>query len=185
MNAVDVVDRIMEVLFIAGGDFCCGEPITQLQHALQTASLAERDWAPESLVAAALLHDIGHLMPQRPDAMARTGAQSQHEHAGALWLRTSFGLPVTEPIRLHVMAKRYLCSVDPFYLERLSSASRDSLVHQGGPMTVEETLAFAKLPWAPEAVELRRWDDAAKVPGVAVPDLSRYRPLLERLIEVP
>lgn len=183
MNAIDAVDRVMEVLLIGGGEAYFGEPLTQLEHALQTAMLAEQDRVAETLVAAALLHDIGHLLHGHPEDIARHGVDGLHEEAAVQWLGVNFRRPVTEPIRLHVAAKRFLCTVDPPYLERLSPASRESLAIQGGPMTPDEVAAFARTPWAAQSVELRRWDDAAKIPGLAVPDLSHYRPLLERLAE--
>lgn len=183
MNAIDVVDRIMEMLLIGGGEAYFGEPVTLLEHALQTAMLAEESRAPDTLVAAALLHDLGHLLHGHPEDIARHGVDGRHEEAAAQWLGVNLRRPVTEPIRLHVVAKRFLCTVEPPYLERLSTASLESLAIQGGPMTPDEVAAFARTPWAAEAVELRRWDDAAKVAGLAVPDLSHYRPLLERLIE--
>lgn len=185
MDAIDAVDRVMEMLLIGGGEAYFGEPLTQLEHALQTAMLAEQDGAPDTLVAAALLHDIGHLLHGHAEDLAPHGVDGRHEQAAVPWLALHFPRAVTEPIRLHVTAKRFLCTVDPPYLERLSPASRESLAIQGGPMTPDEVAAFARTPWAAESVELRRWDDAAKLPGLAVPSLSHYRPLLERLVEGP
>ena len=115
---------------------------------------------------AALVHDIGHLLP---------GSRDDHEVIGNQWLRSRFGPAVTEPVRLHVDAKRYLCSVDPDYFTKLSAASMQSLKVQGGPYSKPEVSAFGTNEWFQDAVALRRWDDAAKTPGLVVPGLRIYR----------
>jgi gamma-butyrobetaine dioxygenase len=148
---------------------------------LQTAALAQREGASEALIAAALLHDVGHLLHGRDEDIAARGLDGRHEEAGHAWLARHFSPAVTEPIKLHVAAKRYLCTVDRECECRLSPASRRSLELQGGPMGAEETQKFERHEFCREAVRLRRWDDEAKIPGLAVPGLEHYRALLEAL----
>ncbi|MET7397618.1 phosphonate degradation HD-domain oxygenase [Dactylosporangium sp. NPDC005572] len=177
MNPIDELAR----LFAEEGtrDYF-GEPVSQAAHMLQAAALAVRDGAPEPLVAAALLHDIGHFHGLVRGADLMRGTDNRHGDTGADWLARWFDDAVCEPVRLHVDAKRYLCAVEPEYYDRLSDASRYTLSVQGGPMTEAEAAAFADGPYADDAVRLRRWDEAAKEPGAGVPPFEWYRPLLER-----
>ncbi len=158
-----------------------GEAVTEAEHALQCARAAELAGAPDELVAAALLHDIGHLLHGEGEDAAERGLDAKHEELGAAWLSRHFGPAVAEPARLHVAAKRYLCAAEPAYFDALSPASRASLALQGGPFTPAEVAEFESGPHARAAVELRRHDDAAKVVGLDVPGLPHYRSLLERL----
>ena len=163
----------------AAGDRRYDEVVTQMEHALQSAALAESVGAAPALVAAALLHDIGHLiqLPLR-DRERIPSRDLHHEAVGAEYLGRAFGAHVARAVRLHVPAKRYLCAVEPAYWDGLSDGSKHSLELQGGPMTAEERRNFeAQAGWR-DAVRLRRWDDGAKVPGLAVPDLSAYRETL-------
>jgi gamma-butyrobetaine dioxygenase len=180
---VSIVEDIFELFARRGGEAYFGEPVSQLEHALQTAQQAEEAGAPDTLIAAALLHDIGHLLHQLPEDIADRGVDGWHERVGAVWLARHFPEPVTEPIRLHVAAKRYLCAVDDEYRRQLSAASIQSLALQGGPMGEDEARAFEATLYAREAVRLRRWDDQAKATGRKTPDLTRYQSLLERLAE--
>ena len=158
------------------------EDITQLDHALQTAALARSEGADDALVAAALLHDVGHLLDLAQHGQRSTSTEDLgHEGRGARYLAALFPPSVTGPIALHVRAKRYRCAVDPEYHDGLSDGSRASLVLQGGPMSVAEAQAFAASPASAAAVALRRWDDGGKVDGIDVPVLDDYRPLLESL----
>lgn len=153
--------------------------VTVLEHALQCAQLAEWADADESLVAAAFLHDVGHLLHEDPVA----GHEGEHHALQALQLlRPAFGPAVTEPIRLHVAAKRYLCARDGAYLLSLSPASRHALLRQGGVMTDDEAHAFEKRPHAVAAIQLRRWDDLARTPGQRTPPLGHYLKLLALLL---
>ncbi|HEY1427003.1 MAG TPA: metal-dependent phosphohydrolase [Caulobacteraceae bacterium] len=161
MTVEAAVDEVM-ALFGRRGLERYGEHVTQLDHALQCASLAVEDGAPTSLIAAALLHDYGHLIDDRGHMAERDGLDGQHEAVGAAALAAWFGPEVTQPIALHVEAKRYLCATEPDYFEALSPASQLSLELQGGPFTPAEAAAFAARPFAAEAVRLRRWDDWAK-----------------------
>jgi phosphonate degradation associated HDIG domain protein len=179
-TSVDTIERIIEILFVCGRDAYFGEPVTLLEHVLQTAALAEQNEAPDALVVAALLHDIGHLLDGPADHIGYHGVDDHHEEAGENWLNRHFSRAVTEPIRLHVAAKRYLCTADPSYLDTLSAASLESLARQGWPMTAAESATFRQMPWACDAMILRRWDDAAKTPGKLVPGLAHYRLHLER-----
>lgn len=174
--------RLARLFATAGAASYVGEPVSQLAHALQTAALAEADDASDSLVIAALLHDVGHLLHGLGEDVADRGVDGRHELVGAAWLHEHLPSAVLEPIRLHVDAKRYLCATDVAYAAHLSPASRASLALQGGPMSDAQVLAFARLPWAHDAVRLRRWDDAAKTPGLAVPPLTHYRARLERVL---
>jgi [1-hydroxy-2-(trimethylamino)ethyl]phosphonate dioxygenase len=133
------------------------------------------------LIAAALLHDIGHLLHKLPEDIADREIDGRHERVGAMWLTRYFPAPVTEPIRLHVEAKRYLCAMDSGYLRKLSAASIQSLALQGGPMSDEELQEFEASPYAGESLRLRQWDDLAKVAGLKAPGLQQYQPLLEKL----
>jgi gamma-butyrobetaine dioxygenase len=170
----------IERLFAArGADLYVGEPVTQLEHGLQAAHLAEVEGAPDALVAAALMHDLGHLLPEDAEGAAAAGIDARHEEAGRVWLGGRFGPAVTEPVRLHVAAKRYLCAVEPEYLAALSPASIHSLGLQGGPMTDAEARSFEANPYYHDAVRLRRWDDQAKVVGLRVPGIEHYRDRLE------
>jgi [1-hydroxy-2-(trimethylamino)ethyl]phosphonate dioxygenase len=177
-----VADAILTLLKDHGDAAYFGEPVSQRAHALQCAALATREGAAPSLVAAALLHDIGHLLHGLDESIADRGVDARHEDAGHDWLTRHFGAEVTEPVRLHVDAKRYLCAADPTYTAALSPASQQSLALQGGAFTRSQALAFADLPFAAEAIRLRRWDDAAKIDGLGVPDAEHYRVLLTSLI---
>jgi phosphonate degradation associated HDIG domain protein len=178
---VSIVDDIIELFARRGGAVYFGEPVSQLEHALQTALQAEQEGASDALLAAALLHDIGHLLLKLPEDIADRGIDGWHERVGALWLARYFPAAVTEPIRLHVAAKRYLCAVDGEYRSRLSAASIQSLALQGGPMSYKEMREFEASPYARDGVRLRHWDDLAKVAELKAPGLSQYRSLLEKL----
>jgi len=175
------VDEIIELFARRGDDVYLGEPVSQLEHALQTAFQAEQEGASDTLIAAALLHDVGHLLHKMPEDIADHGIDGRHEHVGAMWLARYFPAAVTEPIRLHVSAKRHLCATDDEYQRRLSPASIQSLALQGGPMSDEEVREFEASPYAREGARLRRWDDLAKVVGSKAPGLPQYQSLLEKL----
>ncbi|MER6303934.1 phosphonate degradation HD-domain oxygenase [Kitasatospora sp. NPDC001539] len=176
------LDGIAELFAGEGAGEYLGEPVTMAEHMLQAAAAAEAAGAPDHLVAAALLHDIGHFHGALHGRDLMRGRDNRHSDTGADWLARWFGPEVTEPVRLHVAAKRYLCAVEPGYRERLSEASEYTLRVQGGPMDDRESAAFAELPGAADAVAVRRWDEQAKAPGAATPDFERYRPLLAALM---
>jgi len=164
-----------------GGREYDGEGVTQLEHALQTATQAEREGAPPALVSAALLHDLGHMLNDLGDTPTLRGLDDRHQYAALPFLRGSFDDAVLEPIRLHVEAKRYLCATRPDYYASLSEDSRRSLALQGGTFSAAEAAAFIARPHAADAVAVRLWDDRAKCPGAATPPLAHYVPLLEAL----
>jgi phosphonate degradation associated HDIG domain protein len=160
-----------------------GERVTQLDHALQCAQLAALEGANDSLVAATLLHDFGHLVDGRGDLAERDSLDGQHEAVGAERLSAWFGPTVVRPIALHVAAKRYLCAASPGYFKGLSPASRLSLELQGGAHSAAEAERFLAEPFAQDAVRLRRWDDQGKVAGLPPPPpLGSYRALLAGLM---
>lgn len=172
------VDEVFAIMARRGEDAYLGENVTQMEHALQAAALAHGEGAGPELVAAALLHDIGHFAHEFPDDCADHGIDSRHQIAALSLLEPLFSDAVCRPVALHVDAKRYLCAVEPGYAATLSDASVHSLELQGGPMSPDECDSFESTPGAMEAVRLRRWDDLAKVPGADVPPLSSYRDLL-------
>jgi [1-hydroxy-2-(trimethylamino)ethyl]phosphonate dioxygenase len=161
------------------GDRSYGEGVSMRSHALQAAMLAEQEQAGPALIAAALLHDIGHLLHDLPEDVADMGLDSRHESIGSAWLSQYFPPAVSEPVRLHVAAKRYLCAADPGYRAELSRASIQSLALQGGPMSPVEAERFELEPYWQASARLRRWDDQAKRPDLAMPDFARYRPLIQ------
>ena len=172
--SANCVDEVLD-LFARYGAEHYDEDVAQLDHALQTAAHARAAGAADPLVAAALLHDIGHLLALRGDPPA------PHERTGPAWLAGLFPAAVTDPIAGHVAAKRYLCAVDAGYAAGLSAGSTASLARQGGPFTAAEATAFERGPGWADAVAVRRWDDAGKVEGAAVPGLAAYEPLLRSL----
>lgn len=175
------VDEVL-ALFEAQGRHRYDETVSQLDHALQTAALARADGATDELVAAALLHDVGHLLEMAASGDTTPAAVDLgHEARGAAWLGRLFGPDVTGPIARHVAAKRFRCAVDPDYAEALSAGSTRSLALQGGPMTPDEVAAFQALPGSAGAVALRGWDDEGKVDGLHVEPLAAYRSLLDGL----
>jgi gamma-butyrobetaine dioxygenase len=170
-----------------------GEPVPIGEHMLQAGALAEASGAEGTLVAAALLHDIGHLVGDQADGpLGGPGGWSppgstdedRHGESGARWLSQWFGAAVTEPVRLHVPAKRYLCGADAGYFGLLSAESVRTLSLQGGPMTAAEVAAFEALPHARDAVAVRRWDDQAKDTAVTPPRFAHFAPLLEALVRI-
>lgn len=177
-----VLDRIERLFADRGGAEYHGEPVSQLAHALQAGLFAERDGQPPAVVAAALLHDIGHLLHGHGEDYAARGIDDRHEDLGVRFLARAFGPEVTEPVRLHVSAKRYLCATAPGYADQLSPASVLSLGLQGGPMTPAEAAAFAAGPYSAAAVTVRGYDDRAKVPDLPTPPFAHFRPALEAVL---
>jgi phosphonate degradation associated HDIG domain protein len=157
-----------------GGEQYAGEPVTQLEHALQSAALAEQEGADDELVTAALLHDLGHLVHDLGATPTLSGVDDVHQHRVVRFLRGRFGERVVRAIQLHVDAKRYLCTAEPGYFDTLSEDSVRSLALQGGPYSPHEAARFAEQVGAAEAVRLRRWDDLAKTAGAPTPDLGHF-----------
>ncbi len=172
----DIVADIARRLDVNGRHRYGLSDLNQIQHGLQAAWLAERAGDPPSLIAAALLHDIGHMLHELGENPAEAGIDDRHEEVGDAYLRDRFGPDVCEPVRLHVAAKRYLCGKEPDYFAKLSKDSVLSLSLQGGPMDADEIAAFERLPFWQEAVRLRRYDEGAKVKGLETPPLAHFLP---------
>jgi phosphonate degradation associated HDIG domain protein len=168
------LDDIERLFAERGGEQYTGEPVTQLEHALQSALLAEREGANDALVTAALLHDLGHLVHDLGETPTERGIDDVHQYRVIPFLRGLFGEDVLGPIQLHVDAKRCLCRVDAGYYDALSDDSKRSLALQGGIYSEDEAQAFLAKPGAPEAIRLRRWDDLAKAAGLPTPPLAHY-----------
>jgi len=165
------------------GDEHYEEEVTQMEHALQAAYLARSAGKDAELISAALLHDIGHLLADDPaERNHPTEKNDLHEERAAACLQGIFPARVLEPIRLHVIAKRYLCTVEPEYYAALSEASRKSFHLQGGPMSAEEQAAFENNTYFEEAVLLRRWDDEAKLVGKEIPPIEAYAGEVEKVM---
>jgi len=165
----------IELLFARhGGEQYSGEPVTQLEHALQTAHLAEQSDAGDPLITACLLHDLGHLLNHQGETPTLRGIDDTHQYYALPFLRGLFPDGVLDAIKLHVDAKRYLCKVDSGYHARLSADSKRSLALQGGVFDDDSAAAFLALPGARDAVMLRHWDDLAKQAGLATPSLAHF-----------
>lgn len=175
------VDQIVRLYRTDGAERDGIKNISQEQHALQCAWLAEQAGATPHLVAAALLHDLGHLL--QPAAPEEPGFDNLHEFRVEPFLRGTFPRAVLDPILLHVSAKRYLCAIDPAYWHRLSPASKRSLELQGGPLRSHEIALFLRERHATEAVALRQWDDQARGPTAPTRGWDHYRALLQRVSE--
>ena len=181
MMQTSTVDQVFEVLATGGGTAYFGEPVTVLEHSLQAAWIIQQNGGESTLVAAALLHDLGHLLHLQGEDAAQRGLDTRHEELGVAALAGHLPAVVLDPIRMHVAAKRYLCFAEPKYRKALSPSSVESLALQGGPMTEAEAEGYLAEPHALEAVRLRRADDAAKIAGMAVPGLESYRSLVAEL----
>jgi phosphonate degradation associated HDIG domain protein len=173
-----VIEDLTALLEKKGGRAYEGEGVTLLEHSLQTAYFAELSKAPPELVCAGLLHDIGHLLNDRGETPTLRGVDDEHQYAALPLLLKFFPQSVTEPVRLHVDAKRYLCATREGYHDALSADSQRSLVLQGGVLSGAEAARFIGQPHAEGAVKLRLWDDAAKVAGARTPGLAHFAPVL-------
>ncbi|HBJ38648.1 MAG TPA: metal-dependent phosphohydrolase [Planctomycetaceae bacterium] len=171
---MSLVVEIASLFACSGDSQYGGEAVSQREHALQCALLAEQNDASPALITASLLHDIGHLLHDLPADSPDKGIDDHHENSGYHFLRQRFNSDVSEPVRLHVAAKRYLCTVDENYESQLSEPSRISLRLQGGKMSAQELDAFRVNPHWPAAVELRYWDDMAKVAMLPTPSIEHF-----------
>jgi len=181
MTVLDSPEQVLAQMNNRGGEAYFGEPVTVLEHCLQAAYFARQQASPDALVVAALLHDIGHLLHGESEDVAEAGIDTRHEELADRMLAAHLPSAVTEPIRLHVAAKRYLCFADPAYGRALSPSSQLSLQLQGGPMSTSEAEAFLAGAFALDAIALRRWDDEAKIPELPVPAVFDYLPQLKTL----
>jgi [1-hydroxy-2-(trimethylamino)ethyl]phosphonate dioxygenase len=173
------VEEIQWLFETRGPRLYLGEPITELEHALQCALMAESAGEAPAVITAALLHDVGHLIDARAEALLAANVDARHEETGAAFLSSRFGPAVSEPVRLHVAAKAYLCRAEPAYWDQLSPASQRSLQMQGGIMTQGDAAAFIDKPYARDAVKVRRWDDLAKEVGRRTPSLAHFLAVAE------
>jgi len=165
----------IELLFSRHGSAqYSGEPVTQLEHALQTAHLAEQSDASDELVTACLLHDLGHLLNEQGDTPTLRGIDDTHQYYALPFLRGLFPPAVLDPIKLHVDAKRYLCRASEGYWAKLSADSKRSLELQGGTFAPAEAATFLGQPGAHDAVLLRQWDDLAKQQDLHTPSLAHF-----------
>ena len=176
------IDFIFDLFAKQGASEYMGEAVTMSQHMEQSAACASADSAADSLVIAALLHDIGHFIGEHPVDALENGIDNDHEEVGAEYLAAHFLASVSEPVRLHVVAKRYLCATDGAYQARLSDASVNSLMVQGGPMNAAEIEHFESNPYHRDAVRLRRYDDDGKVAGLTIKPVTAYRETLTSLM---
>ena len=164
-------------LFERQGHRTYGEDVTGLERALQCAALAFADGANQELIAAALFHDVGWFLIDDESPDAGVVVNDDHARLGARILSPLFGPVVAQPIALHVVAKRWRCTIDPDYFDELSRASQTTFVAQGGPLNTDERERFEAHPGFVTAMALRSWDDRAKFPGLVVPGLDHYRPM--------
>lgn len=178
-----IVAFIADIFARRGAEEYLGEPVTISEHMLQCAELAEGEGADDTLVAAALLHDIGHFTHEFQTDAAEHGVDSVHEEAGAKVIERFFPSLVTDCVRHHVAAKRYLCATDPGYFAKLSDASIKSLELQGGPMTTSEVEAFSRNPNLDAILRVRIWDDTGKDPAHQAPGFAHFAPRLERVVQ--
>ncbi|MBZ9846665.1 HD domain-containing protein [Mesorhizobium sp. CA14] len=183
LNAGNIVEFIADIFERRGAESYLGEPVTMSEHMLQGAWLAEQDGAPEELVAAALLHDIGHYTSEFGTYSPDDVEDKHHDEAGGEVLAPFFPPVIVECVRLHVSAKRYLCATDPTYFSKLSPASVHTLSLQGGPMSAEEVAEFRSNPFHDEAVRVRIWDEGGKVADMKTRAFRDYVPLLERVVK--
>lgn len=177
-----IIDGIFSLYEERGSAEYGGESVSQLEHALQCATLAERSGATPALICAALFHDIGHLLETGERRAIEMGEDARHEVVAAGYLGRWFGGEVTHPVRSHVDAKRYLTATEPGYFDSLSPASVRSLAVQGGPMNTQAAAVFIAQPFGHDAVDLRCWDDLAKVVGGRTPRLEHFREYVEACI---
>lgn len=158
-----------------------GEDVKLVEHMLQCGDLARVTGAPDYLIVASLLHDIGHLLVEDAEDGHASGVDLRHDFVGAQWLEERFPATVSEPVRLHVAAKRYLVTTNHDYLSKLSHASVQTLYMQGGPLNQEEVIDFISREGAEDAVRVRLWDDLAKVRGKATSSLADFKSAIDSL----
>lgn len=173
----DFLDVLEDIFENEGSAEYLGEAVSMAEHMLQTAQNAQNNGADDSMIAACLLHDIGHFAQVRA---VKSDWHRKHDAAAGDFLAGHFAREVVEPVRLHVEAKRYLCALEPEYIDKLSAASLHTLEKQGGPMDAEEIETFESNPFFMDACQLRRWEEDSKVTGVERSDFAHFRPILMR-----
>lgn len=183
LSSHTIVAFLADIFERRGGEEYLGEPVTMAEHMLQGAHLAEQQGESEDIIVATLLHDIGHFTSEFGTFSMADTHDKHHEEAGAKVLEGFFPSIVTDCVRHHVAAKRYICATDPKYFGQLSIASIHSLKLQGGPMTAEEVAAFEKQPNVRQIVKVRYLDDAGKVAGMITPGFAHYAPMVQRVVD--
>ena len=178
-----IVDFLGSIFDRRGGEEYLGEPVSMGQHMLQGATMAEEAGHPEDIIVGALLHDIGHFTSEFGTFTMEDTEDRHHEDAGAEVLERFFPSVITDCVRYHVAAKRYLCATRPAYFDQLSEASVHSLMLQGGPMTAEEITAFETLPNLRQIITVRYLDDAGKRPDMETPDFWHFAPMVQRMVD--
>lgn len=178
-----IVAFIGDIFDRRGGEEYLGEPVTMAEHMLQGAHFAEKANEPDVIIVAALLHDIGHFTSEFGTFSMDDTEDRYHEEAGADVLEAFFPSVVTDCVRYHVAAKRYLCAVRPDYFRRLSEASIHSLHLQGGPMSAEEVAAFEANPNLKEIIKVRHYDEAGKRADLKTRPFSYYAPMVQRVVD--
>ena len=183
LTPANIVAFLAGIFERRGGEEYLGEPVTMAEHMLQGAALAEQAGMDETIIVAALLHDIGHFTSEFGTFTMQDTEDRHHEDAGAEVLERFLPAVVTDCVRHHVAAKRYLCATKPEYFGRLSEASVHSLNLQGGPMSKAEAAEFEKNPNLAEIVKVRYLDDAGKQADMKTPPFSHYAPMIQRLVD--
>jgi phosphonate degradation associated HDIG domain protein len=183
LSAENIVAFIGEIFERCGDEEYLGEPVTMAEHMLQGATLAERKGMPQDIIVGALLHDIGHFTSEFGTFSMDDIQDRFHEEAGARVLEKFFSSVITDCVRYHVAAKRYLCATNASYFERLSPASVHSLKLQGGPMNDEEVTEFEKNQNLKKIIQVRYLDDAGKSSGMRTPDFWHFAPMVQRIVD--
>ncbi|AXI55779.1 phosphodiesterase [Sulfitobacter sp. JL08] len=183
LTARTIVAFLADIFERRGGEEYLGEPVTMAEHMLQGATLAENANLPEIIVVAALLHDIGHFTSEFGTFRMDDTEDRYHEEAGAQVLEAFFPILVTDCVRYHVAAKRYLCATRPDYFNRLSDASVHSLNLQGGPMSPQEVAEFEQNPNLEQIIQVRYLDDAGKHADMETPGFAHFAPMVQRVVD--
>ncbi len=183
LSRTTIVAFLSDIFTRRGGEEYLGEPVTMAQHMLQGATFAETKGLAEDIIVAALLHDIGHFTLEFGTYAPSDTTDKHHEDAGADVLAAFFPTIVTDCVRHHVAAKRYLCATNPTYFDRLSAASVHTLSLQGGPMSKAEAAEFAKNPNLSDIIQVRYLDEAGKEPDMITPDFAHFAPMVQRVVD--
>ncbi|OUS33681.1 phosphodiesterase [Rhodobacterales bacterium 56_14_T64] len=179
----NIVAFIGDIFERCGDEEYLGEPVTMAQHMLQGATIAENNGQGDDIIVAALLHDIGHFTSEFGTFSMADTKDRFHEEAGAQVLAEFFSSVVTDCVRYHVAAKRYLCATKPDYYKRLSTASVHSLNLQGGAMIPQEVADFARMPNLKKIIQVRYLDDAGKHADMETPDFWHFAPMVQRIVD--